>query len=143
MFERNLVVGKTCIDGVGEELWSKKSLAYICCTRDLNHRWRVERYVCERSAKIESIEKNFQIQAAAHLKINAVALPAPIGTPGKTAAAIVPFAVRDIQMLVAPFGSGRQASHFVIASLQPVSAQCCLDPRILEFCNVSAKFYLQ
>jgi hypothetical protein len=71
-----------------------------------------------------------------------IVLPVPIAASRKRAHVVTPFAVCDIQALVVPFGGGRQASHFVIAALQPLAMQRRLDPCILDFSDVSAEFYL-
>ena len=49
----------------------------------------------------------------------------------------------DIQVLVIPFDGSGQLSHFVVAPFQSIAAQRRLYARLLDFCDVSAEFYLQ
>jgi len=88
----------------------------------------------------QSIEKSLQIQAAAHLKIHGAAFRVPIGASGKTAHAVTPFAMCDIQVLVIPFDGSGQVAHFVVAPFQSIAAQRRLYARLLDFCDVSAEF---
>ena len=68
-------------------------------------------------AQPESIKKGFQIQAAAQLEIGDVGFAVPISAPRKIALAVAPLAMCDVQVLVIPFGSSGQVSHFVTAAL--------------------------
>ena len=71
-----------------------------------------------------------------------IALLVPISTARKSAHVVTPFAVCDIQALVVPFGGGGQVSHLVVAALQALATQRRLEPRILDFGDVSAELYL-
>src|SRR5947207_2980584 len=61
---------------------------------------------------------------------------------GPKLACLIPFAVHDNHTLRATFSTGAQGFDVVVAPLQAVPAQCRLEQRILDFCNVSASFYL-
>ena len=74
-------------------------------------------YVCHRSTNAESIEKCFQIKGAVNLEFGRVAFSIPIAASGKSAFAVTPFTVADIQPLVVPFSSGGKIINFVATPL--------------------------
>ena len=115
--ERHRLVGNLAKSGVTDDVWSKPIRSEIYEAGDFDQRRRVKCHVRERATETQSIKKTFQIQAAAHLKICAVALPTPLGTARKTAHAVTPFAVCDLEALVVPFSHRRQVPNFVIAAL--------------------------
>ena len=93
----------------------------------------------ERFAQFNRIKKRLQIQAAANLEIGAIDFAVPISAASKIALSVAPLAMRDGQVLVVPFGSGRQVSHLVAAALQSLAAQRRLYARFFDFCDVSAE----
>src|SRR5205814_9324258 len=123
--------------------WPKSIPSEIDRAGNLDQRRRVKFHAGERSAQAKSVKKRLQIQAAARFEIGGVRLPVPISASGKTAIAIAPFAMCNVQVLIIPFGSGGQISHFVVAALQSVSLQRRLHARLFDFRDVSAEFQLQ
>ena len=87
-------------------------------------------------------ENAFRSRLLRALKTRRCCFTFQLGAPGKTAHTITPFAMCNIQQLVAPFCRGGEVSHFVAAPLQSIAAQGRLDARLLELGDVSAKFYL-
>ena len=75
-------------------------------------------------------------------KLALLASHIPIRAAGKTAHAITPFAMCNIQVLVVPFGGRGEVSHFVAAPLQSIAAEGRLYARLLDLGDVTAKFYL-
>ena len=100
-------------------------------------------HVGERFAQAESSKKSFEIEATADLEIRTASFLVPIRSADEIARAVSPLAKRDVQVLVTPFGSTRQISHFVSAALQSVPPQGRLYAGFLNFRNIAAEFQLQ
>src|SRR6266446_10090173 len=141
--EGGLLVRELPKRGVSDDFWSKSIRSEIYRAGNLDERRRVKFRACERFAQAKSIKKRLQIQAAARFEIGGVRFPVPISASGKTALAIAPFAMRDVQVPIIPFGSSGKISHFVAAALQSVPVQRRLYMRLFDFRDVSAELYLQ
>ena len=124
---------------MSDDFWSKSIRSEIYRAGNLDERRRVKFRACERFAQAKSIKKRLQIQAAARFEIGGVGFPVPISVSGKTALAVAPFAMCDIQVLIIPFRRSGQISHFVAAALQSVAAQRRFDARLFDFRDVSAE----
>ena len=123
-----------------DDFWSKSIWPEIYRTGSLHDGRRVKFRAGERFTQPKSIKKRLQIQAAPGFEIGGVGFRVPISASGKTALAIAPFAMCDVQMLIIPFRSNGQISHFVAAALQSVPVQSRFYARLFDFRDVSAEF---
>src|SRR5215472_374402 len=126
--------------GVPDDFWTKSIRSEIKRAGDLVFGRRVKFRAGQRCAQAESIKERLQIQAAARFEICSVGSPIPISASGKTALAVVPFAVCDVQVPIIPFRSSRQISHLVASTSQSVPVQRRLYSRLFDFGDVSAEF---
>ena len=141
--ERYLIITELPKGGVPDQIWPKSIRSEIYRAGDFDQRRRVKLDAGEWFAQPESIKKGFQIQAAAQLEIGDVGFAVPISAPRKIALAVAPLAMCDVQVLLIPFASSGQVSHFVAAALQSVAAQRRLYVRFFDFCDVSGELHLQ
>src|ERR1700694_5575152 len=117
--------------------------AKISGTGELDNWRRIKRRIGQRTSDLGRLEQCFHSETAARLKMRLVILPAPTGAAGETPGIIFPFALREVEFLVAPFRGRDQIAHFIILPLQPIAPQGRLDPRVFGLGEVAAKFHLE
>ena len=140
--KRNFLVSEPAKGKVSDDLWLEAIGPKIYRAGNLDD-WRRLKFDCRnRLAKSECVKKRFQIQTAARLQTRPAVFHIPTGAPGKTAHTITPFAMCNIQQLVAPFCCRGEVSHFVAAPLQSIAAEGRFHVRLLKLGDVAAKFYL-
>src|SRR5207245_2545467 len=129
-------VTKSCLT---DDFWPKSLRSEIYRAGNLDQGRRLKFRAGEPSAQAKSVKKCLQIQTAARFEVGGVGFRVPISAPGKTAVAVAPFAMCNVQVLIIPFGGSGQISHFVSAALQSVPVQGCLHVRLFDFGDVSAE----
>src|ERR1700719_3486259 len=98
--QRKIFVGNLVGGEVTDQFHLRPRAREIRRAGNVDHRWHIKAYVCQRFTDVRCIEQCFEIEAAPGLETRLIGPSTPIRGRSETAQTVAPFTSRDVEGLV-------------------------------------------